>query len=73
MVALYTTDPGKQDSYIASAQKRGYDVLSLKAVLDNHFIGFIERKLEKFSLKRVDSEIIDKLIDKDEKLESVLK
>jgi molecular chaperone HtpG len=72
IVALYTTDPGKQDSYIVSAQKRGYDVLKFEGILDNHFIGFIERKLDKFNLKRVDSEIIDKLIDKDEKLESVL-
>ncbi|HYG39419.1 MAG TPA: molecular chaperone HtpG [Cytophagales bacterium] len=71
-VALYTTDPGKQDSYISSAKKRGYDVLKFEGILDNHFIGFIERKLEKFSLKRVDSEIIDKLIDKGETLESVL-
>lgn len=72
LVALYTTDPGKQDSYISSAKKRGYDVLKFEGILDNHFIGFIERKLEKFSLKRVDSEIIDKLIDKGETLESVL-
>jgi molecular chaperone HtpG len=72
IVALYTTDPGKQGSYIVSAQERGYDVLKFEGILDNHFVGFIERKLDKFNLKRVDSEIIDKLIDKDEKLESVL-
>jgi len=72
LAALYTTDPGKQDSYISSAKKRGYDILKFEGILDNHFIGFLERKLEKFNLKRVDSEIIDKLIDKGEKLESVL-
>lgn len=72
LIGVYTTDPGKQDSYIASAKKRNYDVLKFEGILDNHFIGFIERKLDKFSLKRVDSDIIDKLVDKGEKLESVL-
>ncbi|MFL5730435.1 MAG: molecular chaperone HtpG, partial [Cytophagaceae bacterium] len=72
VVALYTTDPGKQDTYIQSAKKRNYDVLLLNTIIDSHFIGLLERKFEKFSLKRVDADIIDKLIDKDEKTESVL-
>jgi molecular chaperone HtpG len=71
-VALYTTDPGKQDTYIQSARKRNYDVLLLNTIIDSHFIGLLERKFEKFSLKRVDADIIDKLIDKDQKMESVL-
>ena len=40
--------------------------------LDNHFINTLEQKLEKVQIKRVDSETADKLIDKDEKMESVL-
>jgi molecular chaperone HtpG len=72
VVALYTTDPGKQDTYIQSARKRNYDVLLLNTIIDSHFIGLLERKFEKFSLKRVDADIIDKLIDKDQKMESVL-
>jgi molecular chaperone HtpG len=72
VVALYTTDPGKQDTYIQSARKRNYDVLLLNTIIDSHFIGLLERKFEKFSLKRVDADIIDKLIDKDHKMESVL-
>jgi molecular chaperone HtpG len=72
LVALYTSDPGKQDSFIQSARKRNYDVLILNSAIDSHFINQLERKVEKFTLKRVDSDTVDKLIDKDEKIESVL-
>ena len=69
---LYTTDPGKQDTFIRSAKKKSYDVLVLDGPLDSHFINLLEQKLEKTSLKRVDADTVDKLIDKDEKVESVL-
>jgi molecular chaperone HtpG len=69
---LYTSDPGKQDAYIQSARKRSYDVLKLDGVLDSHFINTLERKVEKTNLKRVDSDTIDKLIDKGIANESVL-
>ncbi len=69
---LYTTDPGKQDTYIQSAKKRSYDVLLLDSIIDSHFINTLERKLEKTSLKRVDADTIDKLIDKGINNESVL-
>jgi molecular chaperone HtpG len=72
VVYLYTSDPGKQDSYIQNAQSKGYDVVQLDGVLDSHFINTLEQKLEKVQIKRVDSETTDKLIDKDEKLDSVL-
>ena len=69
---LYTTDAGKQDTFIQSAKKRSYDVLKLEGPVDSHFINMLEQKLEKTSLKRVDADTVDKLIDKDEKVESVL-
>jgi molecular chaperone HtpG len=72
VIALYTTDENKQHTYIETANKRGYDVLVLNNVIDPHFINLLERKVEKFSLKRVDADIADKLIDKDQKMESVL-
>jgi molecular chaperone HtpG len=72
VVALYTSDAGKQDAYVQAAIKKGYDVLLLDGVIDNHFIGALERKLTKFSLKRVDADITDKLIDKGTTAESVL-
>ncbi len=71
-VFIYATEPGKQDVYISSAKKKGYDVLKMDEMLDNHFTGTLEQKLDKVSLRRVDSETADKLVDKDEKLESVL-
>lgn len=72
VVYLYTTDKGKQHSFIEIANKKAYDVLILDGVLDSHFINTLEQKLEKTQFKRVDSDTIDKLIVKDEKVESVL-
>ena len=71
-VALYTNDAEKQHSFIESAKDKGYDVLLLDEVIDNHFVSNLEQKNEKFQLKRVDAETTSKLIDKDEKNESVL-
>ncbi|RYF93155.1 MAG: molecular chaperone HtpG, partial [Chitinophagaceae bacterium] len=65
IVYLYTTDPDKQDSFIQSAEGKGYDVLLMNSPLDNHFISHIEHKLEKTQIKRVDSGTIDSLIKKD--------
>jgi molecular chaperone HtpG len=72
MVYLYTTDKGKQDAFVQSAKSKAYDVLLLDSVIDNHFIGHLEQKLEKTQLKRVDSEILDKLIQKSDAVASVL-
>lgn len=72
VVYVYSSDPGKQDSYIQGAKAKGYDVLLLDGILDSHFINTLEQKLEKTHLKRVDSETADKLVDKDAKIESVL-
>ncbi len=72
LVYLYATDLGKQDAYIQSAKKRSYDVLVMDRILDNHFINMLEQKLENTTLVRVDADTVNKLIDKDEKVESVL-
>lgn len=72
VVYLYTTDKGKQDAFIQAAKEKAYDVLMMDGVLDSHFIGNLEQKLEKTQLKRVDSEIIDKLIVKSDAVASVL-
>ncbi|WP_423148339.1 molecular chaperone HtpG [Rubrolithibacter danxiaensis] len=66
LVYLYTTDAAKQDAFIQSAHKKDYDVLLMDSPIDNHFISHLEQKLEKTSLKRVDSDVIDKLIRKDD-------
>ncbi len=72
LVALYTTDASKQDAYIQSAKRKGYDVLVFDHPIDSHFIQMLESKVEKFTLKRVDSDTADKLIEKDTKTESLL-
>jgi molecular chaperone HtpG len=72
LVWLYTTDAKKQDSFVKSAQKRSYDVLLMDSVIDPHFIGTLEQKQEKVNVKRVDADTVDKLIEKEITLESVL-
>jgi len=72
LVYLYTNDPAKQDSFIQSANRKGYDVLLMNSPIDSHFIHTLERKLEKTNMKRVDADVADKLIEKEEKIESVL-
>ncbi|MFC5284575.1 molecular chaperone HtpG [Pedobacter alpinus] len=72
LVYLYTVDPSKQDGFIQSATKKGYDVLLMDTPIDTHFVSQMEQKLEKTQLKRVDANTVDKLIDKGEKMEHVL-
>ncbi|QJD98193.1 molecular chaperone HtpG [Mucilaginibacter robiniae] len=72
LVYIYTNEPAKQDAFIQSANKKGYDVLLMNSPIDNHFISHLEQKLEKTSLKRVDADVADKLIKKDEAPETVL-
>ena len=72
VVYIYTNDPAKQDSFIQSANKKDYDVLLMNSAIDNHFVSSLEQKLEKTLMKRVDSSVASKLIEKDEIIESVL-
>ncbi|MFB5946707.1 molecular chaperone HtpG [Albibacterium profundi] len=66
IVYLYSNDAANQDSFISAAKEKGYDVLNFDSPLDNHFVSYLEQKVEKTSLKRVDSDVIDKLIKKEE-------
>jgi molecular chaperone HtpG len=72
IIYLYTNDPAKQDSFIQSANKKGYDVLLMNTGIDTHFVSHLEQKLEKTQLKRVDSDVADKLIKKEDAPETVL-
>lgn len=70
VVYLYTQDAAAQDGFITPAKAKGYDVLNLDGPLDTHFAGYVEQKGgEKLQLKRVDADVLDKLIPKDEKVE----
>ncbi len=72
LVYLYATDTAKQDTFIQSANKKGYDVLLMDSPIDPHFISQLEQKLEKTSLKRVDANVVDKIITKDDQTVHVL-
>lgn len=72
IVWLYTNNADKQHTFTESAKKKGYDVLKMEGPLDNHFINNVEMKLEKTVIKRVDAESVDKLIEKDEKIDLIL-
>jgi molecular chaperone HtpG len=72
LVYLYSTNTEEQHSYINSAKERGYDILIMDNILDSHFINQLERKFEKTRFARVDSDIIDKLIPKEDSLPSKL-
>ena len=65
LVYIYSTDKTAQYSYIESAKAKGYNVLLMDGQLDIHFIGMLEQKLEKSRFIRVDSEIADKLVAKE--------
>jgi molecular chaperone HtpG len=69
VIYLYSTDKVAQFSYINTAKQRGYNVLQLEGPLANHFVGLLENKIEKTQLVRVDSDVIDNLIRKNDKKE----
>lgn len=71
-VWLYANDVAQQDSFVTAANDKGYDVLVFDTQIDSHFINHMEQKLEKTQIKRVDSENVNKLIEKDENKELVL-
>ncbi|WP_372753652.1 molecular chaperone HtpG [Labilibaculum sp.] len=66
IINLYATDVDAQYTYIEAAKAKGYDVLVMDSQLDNHLINHLEQKTPTTKYVRVDSDIIDKLIQKDE-------
>ena len=68
VVFLYATDSQAQYSFIEAAKGKGYDVLLLDCQLDSHFVNLLETKLENVKFARVDSDSIDNLILKEEKI-----
>lgn len=72
LIYLYANDVSQQHSYIAAAKERGYEVLVMDSMVDAHFIGMLEQKLESASFARVDADIIDKLVNKEDALPAKL-
>ncbi len=68
VVFLYATDPESQYSFIEGAKAKGYDVLLMDCQLDSHFVNLLETKIENARFARVDSDSIDNLIAKEDKI-----
>ena len=66
VVYLYTNDPVAQYSQVEAAKNKGYDVLVMDCQLDAHYVGLLEQHIHDSIFTRVDADIIDKLIVKDE-------
>ena len=72
-IVIYTNDAEGQHAQIEAAQQRGYDVVRLDTVLDNHWMQNLEYRSDLgFTFVRVDSDTVDNLVQKDEKRTSVL-
>ena len=72
IVCLYATDATEQYSYIEKARAKGYDVLLMDGQLDTHFINHLEQKNSDHKYLRVDADVVEKLIPKEEARQSVL-
>lgn len=72
VVYLYSNDKENQYTYIDAAQQKGYNVLLMDGHLDPAMVSMLEQKLEKSSFVRVDSDIVDKLIQKEEDVKDQL-
>ncbi len=72
LVYLYTSDTTEQHGFIEPVKELGYNVLVMDGVLDNHFINTLEQKFENTTFVRVDSNVPDKLINKEEAMPSKL-
>ncbi len=71
-VIIYTTDPVQQDGYIQACDAKGYKVVKMETLVDAAFINNMEMKWENVHFTRVDADIVDNIIDKQETGESVL-
>ena len=65
-VVLYVDDVVGKDSFVEAAKAKGYDILEMNGQLDSHYIQYFESKNEKIRFTRVDSDVVDKLIRKEE-------
>jgi molecular chaperone HtpG len=71
-VILYTTNPVQQDAYVQACKAKNYQVVKMETLVDAAFINTMEMKWENVTFVRVDADIVDNLIDKQESNESVL-
>ena len=72
VVFLYATKQDEQYSFIEAAKAKGYDVLLMDCELDSHFVNLLEQKMENVRFARVDSDSVENLIPKEEKVKPEL-
>jgi molecular chaperone HtpG len=72
LIFLYANNKEEQYTYIKAAKDKGYNVLFMDSQLDPHFIGLLERKIEKSRFERVDADVIDNIIRQKDKKEAEL-
>ena len=68
LVYLYATSVDDQYAYIEAAKNKGYDVLLMDCELDSHFVNLLEQKLTDTRFARVDSDAVEKLIPKEDRV-----
>jgi len=67
LIYLYASDMDAQHSFIEAAKSKAYDVLLMDGQLDPHFINHLEQKLKDTRFSRVDADVVDKLIEKEDR------
>lgn len=72
LIYLYAQNTDNQYAYIKAAKDKGYDVLLMDGILDVHFVNMLEQKFPSCRFTRIDADVIDKLIQKDDKIPSKL-
>ena len=73
LVYLYATDPEKQYAFIEAARQKGYDVLWMDCELDSHYVNLLEQKLKDTRFARVDSDAVENLIPKEDRVKFEMK
>jgi molecular chaperone HtpG len=72
LVHIYTSNKEEQHGFVEAAKERAYDVLLMETPIDSHFINMLESTLENVSFVRVDADVAEKLIKKEDQLPSKL-
>lgn len=68
VILLYAANADEQNIYISAAKEKGYDVLLMDGFLDAHMLNMLEQKNEKMRFTRVDADVIEKLIEKEDEV-----
>ncbi len=66
VVVLYVDDAEEKHSFVEAARAKGYDILEMNGQLDSHYVNWYESKHDEVRFVRVDSDVVDKLIRKEE-------